>query len=125
MAPTYGGQSKHGYFQKVKLLLMVRSVVHESKRACVAVPGADNNILRTVWYIRTYESCTLLPIHNNVLLIFMDPVRFFSKRSIFFIFSYSSKVISKFYSIENSKNFQQDIFSPQKKTQRKNLIKYN
>ena len=115
MAPTYGEQSKRGYFQKVKLLLTVRSVVHESMHACVAVPGADNNILHTAWYIRTYESCTLLPVHNNVLLICMDPVRFFSKRSIFFIFSYSSKVISKFYSIENSKKFQQDIFSQKKK----------
>ena len=94
VAPTYGGQSKHGYFQKVKLLLTVRSVVHESMHACVAVPDADNNILRTVSYIRTYESCTLFLVHNNVLIIFNDPVQFFSKHLIFFVFLYSSNVVS-------------------------------
>ena len=55
-APTYGVQSRHGYFEKSKQLLIVRSVVHKSMHAYILPQATDSNTLRTSWYISTYGS---------------------------------------------------------------------
>ena len=54
--PTYGVQSRHGYFEKSKQLLIVRSVLHKSIHAYILPQAVDSNTLRTSRYMSTYGS---------------------------------------------------------------------
>ena len=58
VAPTYGGQSVHGYFVKHERRKIVRSPVLQLVRAYLPTLAAADNFVRSNSYLLTYEYFT-------------------------------------------------------------------